>query len=260
MSFVLAVLCIGGMSFVWPQVAFATAVSALEMAPLPPGEDALVVKVVDGDTIDVLISGQPKPVAVRYIGVDSPEDKKPNSPLECGATEATQANLALVAGKTVRLERDTSNVDRYGRLLRYVWLPDGRMVNEELARVGMAFAKRYKPDTRRAVQFEQAMEQAKTSKAGLWSVCIVVNLKTQPIGSAATQLATPMAASGNTSGAVPSTGSACPANAPIKGNINNKGEKIYHRPGQQAYEKTKPEACYATPAAAEADGFRAAKR
>jgi micrococcal nuclease len=191
--------------------------------------------VVDGDTIDVTINGIP--ATVRYIGIDSPEEKKPNAPIECWAVEAAQANTALVEGQTVRLERDKTNTDIYGRLLRYVWLSDGRFANEALVRAGHAFAKRYKPDTRRAVQLENAMKQA--AGAGLWSACTVTNLKTQPISSAGAtspqQPASqqPAATSAGSAGhTFPAVGSDCPPNTPIKGNINSKDEKIYHSPGQ----------------------------
>ena len=93
----------------------------------------------------------------------------------------TAANRALVSGQTLKLERDKSNTDRYQRLLRYAYLPDGRMVNEVLVQGGAAFAKRYKPDVKYADRFAQAQVAAQTSSTGLWAGCKVVSGRTQPL-------------------------------------------------------------------------------
>ncbi len=234
--------------------------------PLPSGEDAVVVAVVDGDTIDVTIGGQP--FTVRYIGIDTPETKDPGAPVQCYGPEASAANATLVTGQTLRLEKDRSNVDRYKRLLRYVYLPDGRMVNAELVRTGAAFAKRYPPDTKRAAQLAQAMAAAQSAGAGLWSAC-QVNLKglqtlplpvavaPAPVATASSSGASASAISGIAQGVPPSDEWTCPPSHPIKGNANS---MIYHSPGQQAYNKTKPEVCFAAGADAVAAGYRAAKR
>jgi hypothetical protein len=97
---------------------------------------AKVVRVIDGDTIQVDIDGELK--TVRYIGIDTPETVHPNRPVEEGGHEATEANRRLVAGKTVYLERDKSNTDHYGRLLRNVFTENGTFVNEALVRSGHA--------------------------------------------------------------------------------------------------------------------------
>ncbi len=101
------------------------------------GEKARVARVIDGDTIDVLLDG--RRVRVRYIGMNTPERDEP-----CHR-EATQANYDWVAGKEVRLLRDTSETDRYGRLLRYVYA-DGVFVNRALVEAGYAEAVVYQPD------------------------------------------------------------------------------------------------------------------
>lgn len=251
-----------------PKSIFSAAIAALTLAlhggaaqpTAAQTETAVVTRIVDGDTIQATIGGVP--LTIRYIGVDTPESKKPNTPVQCYALEATEANRALVLGQTVTLERDRTNYDRYGRLLRYVYLTDGRMVNEELVKIGAGFAKRYAPDTRHAVRLDAAQAAAQTARAGLWGACNVVNGATQPLpggGAPAPVVGAPQptAASTGRGSAAPIDANNCPATHPIKGNRNS---MIYHRPGQQAYNKTKPEQCFATDADAVAAGYRAAKR
>ena len=81
--------------------------------------------------------------------MDSPETVDPSSPVQWMGPQATAANAALVEGKTVFLEKDVSEVDQFDRLLRYVWVTKGTawtLVNLELVRQGVAFAKSYPPD------------------------------------------------------------------------------------------------------------------
>ncbi len=103
------------------------------------GETALVTGIVDGDTIDVLLDGEE--FRVRYIGVDTPERGE-----DC-YSEATDYNHSLVSNQTVKLVKDVSETDRYGRLLRYVWV-GGTFVNLALVQEGYAEAKYYAPDGR----------------------------------------------------------------------------------------------------------------
>ncbi len=134
-----------------------TVTSAPSAAPMEEGQ---VVKITDGDTIHVLMQGQDYPV--RYIGMDTPE---------MGSSEgetAQQQNAALVSGKTVRLEKDVSEMDRYGRLLRYVWVGDV-MVNAELVRLGYARAKAYPPDTRYQTLLETQQQGAEAAHRGMWA-------------------------------------------------------------------------------------------
>lgn len=101
------------------------------------GECALVVNVVDGDTIDVIMNGIQ--YRVRYVGVNTPERD------EICYIDASAANAAMVEGQTVRMERDTSETDRYGRLLRYIYVGD-TFVNRQLVADGYAEAVLYEPD------------------------------------------------------------------------------------------------------------------
>ena len=125
----------------------------------PASQEGRVVAVTDGDTIRVMLQGQEYPV--RYIGMDTPETGQPN------ATAARDKNVELVSGKTVRLEKDVSETDRYGRLLRYVWVGD-MMVNAELVRQGYAQAATFPPDVKYQQKFSALQKEAQTAGRGLW--------------------------------------------------------------------------------------------
>ena len=122
--------------------------------------EAQVVRVVDGDTIKVALAGQT--FSVRYIGIDAPELGTPD-----GVT-AREQNSILVSGRTVQLERDVSETDRYGRLLRYVWVDDV-MVNAVLVQQGYARAAAYPPDTRYETRFAAEQRDAESAQRGLWA-------------------------------------------------------------------------------------------
>jgi micrococcal nuclease len=124
-------------------------------------EAVLVTRIIDGDTIEIE-GGQ----RVRYIGIDSPE----RSPSECQNQEATNRNTELVLNQTVTMEKDVSDTDRYGRLLRYVYVRD-QMVNEVLVREGFAVASSYPPDIKHQALFTAAQDEAVQNMAGLWGKC-----------------------------------------------------------------------------------------
>jgi len=128
-----------------------------------------VVRVVDGDTIIVRLAG--KGERVRYIGMDTPESVKPNSPVECFGKAASAENERLVGGRTVRLEFDVERRDRYGRLLAYIRLADGSMVNELLLRRGYAMTLTIPPNVRYAERFVKAQRAARAAGRGLWGRC-----------------------------------------------------------------------------------------
>lgn len=127
---------------------------------------------VDGDTIAVNMNGVSE--TVRFIGVDTPETHKPNTPVQCygPAAAAYTKNLISSTGGKVRLESDSlsTNRDRYNRLLRYVYLPDGRLVNEELIQNGYGFYYPYFPFTK-SRQFAADEKQAMAAYKGLWGNC-----------------------------------------------------------------------------------------
>ena len=134
-----------------------TVVLTVQVGTPPAGDTASVRRIVDGDTIDVTINGQP--FTVRYIGVNTPERD------EACYSEATAANAALVQGQTVRLVKDVSETDRYGRLLRYVYV-GSTFVNATLVQQGWAEAAAYPPDTAYETTFEQLEAQAKAANLG----------------------------------------------------------------------------------------------
>jgi len=122
------------------------------------------------DTIVVAIRG--KQYHLRYIGMDTPESVKPDTPVERMALEATAANKALVAGRNVVLEKDVSETDRFGRLLRNVWVErDGRLVlvGLELVRAGYANVTTFPPDVKYVDQLLAALDEARAAGAGLWA-------------------------------------------------------------------------------------------
>ncbi len=135
--------------------------------PEAPGRVAApVVEVIDGDTIRVRLGGQT--CSVRYIGIDCPETHAPGHPVEWMGPEATEANRRLVEGQTVYLEKDISETDRYGRLLRYVFLADGTFVNAELVRLGYCQVSTYPPDVRYQELFLAMEREAREAGRGLW--------------------------------------------------------------------------------------------
>ena len=134
-----------------------------------PGE-ARVERVVDGDTIKVRLDGQTE--TVRYIGMDTPETKKPGTPVQCFGKAATAENERLVDGERVRVTPGVEERDRYGRLLAYVRRErDGLLVNEELLRGGFARTLTIAPNDRYEARFAAVEARARAAGTGLWGSC-----------------------------------------------------------------------------------------
>jgi micrococcal nuclease len=137
---------------------------------------ARVDRVVDGDTVHVLVAGDD--VTIRLIGIDTPETVKPGSPVECYGPEASDFAKDSLDGRSVTLEFDASQglTDRYGRTLAYVWIeePDGGLTlfNLESVSGGYADARQYgsTPYAWKS-EFERAERAARSSGAGLWGSC-----------------------------------------------------------------------------------------
>lgn len=183
--------------------------SALQNSAAEIQKDILVKRVIDGDTIE-LEDG----TRVRYIGMDTPEAG------DCFGQEAAGENRKLVEGKKVRPETDIQRLDKYGRLLAYVFV-DNLFVNEELVRQGFAKVYTYPPDVKYTEKFIVAQKEAREKKLGLWAEGVCADPTASP---------------------APETGTQTPGQeCPIKGNISSSGEKIYHMTGQRYYERTKIE-------------------
>lgn len=126
----------------------------------------MVIRVIDGDTIE--IEGKQK---VRYIGVNTPELHDPRKPIECFGQAAADENKRLVEGKEVYIQKDVSEVDKYKRLLRYVWVDD-IFINDYLVRQGFAQVSTFPPDVKYVSQFLEAQDEAKVNSRGLWKECL----------------------------------------------------------------------------------------
>jgi micrococcal nuclease len=213
-----------------PSTAAATTADPTSAAPT-----AVVTLVIDGDAIVIDSSEH-----VRLIGIDIPERG------DCGYDEATANMRSMVYGKAVILTAGArDDVDGYGRLLRYVDLRDGTDTGLAQISAGLAVA-RY--DSRDGYGHHPREQQYVAADSGAAATCI--------FGTGASATAGPGQRPAGRRVA-PNADGSCPPEAPIKGNADS---GIYHRPGQQAYNKTKAEDCFATPADAEAAGYRAAKR
>jgi micrococcal nuclease len=149
-----------------------TANTAQTPAPgLPFGPNATVVRVIDGDTIDADFAGTE--ARVRLIGVDTPETKKPNTPVQCFGPEASDfTKLTLPAGTDILVVRDVEGRDDYGRLLGYVYrAADGMFVNLELASEGFARPLTITPNDAHAAEIVAAARAAEAADVGLWGAC-----------------------------------------------------------------------------------------
>jgi micrococcal nuclease len=139
-------------------------------ANLPAPGFYKVVRDVDGDTMVVDMAGTQE--SVRMIGIDTPETHKPDTPVQCFGPEAANFTKQKLQDKTVRLEADPTNDnrDRYNRLLRYVYLEDGNLLQQEIIEQGFGFAYLNFPFQKKE-QFAAAQASAKAANRGLWAAC-----------------------------------------------------------------------------------------
>ena len=128
-----------------------------------PPQQALVVRVIDGDTV-VLESG----VHVRVLGIDAPEMEKEGRPADFLAHKSKDIMSQLILHQTVRLEYDRQRYDHYGRLLAYLFLPDGTFVNAELVRQGLARVYFHAPNERFREPLLAAQKEALEANRGVW--------------------------------------------------------------------------------------------
>lgn len=221
-------------------------------------EEAVVERVVDGDTF-VTRDGN----RVRLIGVNAPEI---TGSAEYYGEEAAAYTRRMLTGETVWLFRDVSETDRYGRLLRFVFVPgDALMFNERLVREGYANAATYPPDVSLADRFREAERIARSEGAGLWGGGNAAAAGAEKGGATLVKEGGATAAEGGgteegaASGARDGERAASCPTPDIKGNINSRGERIYHVPGSRHYDRTIAEVWFCTEEEAVAAGFRAPK-
>jgi micrococcal nuclease len=211
-------------------------------------QEAKVIRVIDGDTFD--IDGGKR---VRLIGVDTAESvhPDPNRNTEFGNI-ASSFSKEKLEGNTVYLEKDVSETDRYGRLLRYVYLTDNTFYNEYLVKEGMAKPSTYPPDVKYADLFVKASQYARENNKGLWAF-----EGQKPLNTPVPAPTTNPSADGQNGETkyIDANGKGL-----IKGNINSKGEKIYHLPGGQFYNRTNAEEWFKTEKEARSAGYRKSQR
>lgn len=227
--------------------------------PVNNFQRATVSRHVDGDTIHVNIDG--RDYKLRMIGVDTPETKHPNKPVQYFGKEASAYTARTIpVGYTVWLQKDVSNTDRYGRLLRYVWLKQpatdnpteqeisDNMLNAMLIANGYGAPSTYPPDVKYADLFNRLSQNARNGRWGLWGA---------PAGAPSNVYKQPAPA--------PKPSYTAPSYTPntaqgvIKG---NRRSRIYHLPGQQSYNKISAGnvVYFNSVAEAQAAGYRPAKR
>ncbi|MCT1815734.1 thermonuclease family protein [Micrococcus luteus] len=231
--------------------------SAEPAAPAAPadveGDVVTVESISDGDTLRVTL-GEVS-TRVRLLNIDTPETHHPSKPVECMGLEATAALKSMISpGDTVVLRYDRRLYDRYDRLLAGVYA-DGVLLNAEMARLGYGEPAVFDGNDRFLPEVEAAWEQARANGVGRFSgEC---GTAAEPIPEAAPAPAPEAAPASGDAGPVSGADSVCPDSHPVKANDNS---GIYHVPGQQHYGRTNARHCYASAAAAQADGYRAAQR
>jgi micrococcal nuclease len=224
-------------------------------------EAVKVVRTVDGDTIEAsLINGNTE--KIRLIGINTPESTTRHEPYGSEASTYTKQSLT---GKTIYIEKDVSNRDKYGRLLRIVWLENpgtidessirSKMFNAILVLNGYAQVSTYPPDVKYSDYFTKFTKEAREAGIGLWSL-----EGTKKTPAQESTLKPSKATPPTTKPSSPKPSSTSQANGKIKGNISSSGEKIYHVPGGAFYDKTIAEEYFDTEAEAQAAGYRRSKR
>lgn len=204
---------------------------------------AEVTKVVDGDTVNVMVNGQEE--TVRMLLIDTPETVHPTKPVQPYGSEASHFVKELLNGQTIQLEMDIGERDKYGRLLAYVYVND-QMVNKLLLKKGLArVAYVFEPNTKYVDDFYEIQKQARQQAIGIWS------MENYATDQGFNDESDKLQQSSNTK-----NGNGCS----IKGNINSNGEKIYHTEESSSYHVTKPEEIFCTEEEAVAAGYRAVKR
>ncbi len=171
LSLVFAVLC----SVSWFVFEYSGPVYSLPTERVidePRSANALVVKVVDGDTVHAELLETGETETIRFLGVNTPESVDPRRPVECFGKEASRFMKTLLDGMFVYLESDpeADERDKYGRLLRTVFLKDGTNVNALLLQEGYAHAYLSFPmNEERKILYRRLEREAREGERGLWN-------------------------------------------------------------------------------------------
>lgn len=215
-------------------------------------------EVIDGDTLRVKYNGSSE--KVRFLLVDTPETNHETLGEQPYGPEAKEFTKQLLAGQdTIYLEFDVSYRDKYKRLLAYIYTKDGISVQEQLLKNGLArVAYIYDPNTKHVDWFKDIQKTAQQSAIGIWSVEDYVTNRGYDKDAyyASTQDGNDTSSTDNDE----SNTAIDTNNCVIKGNINSKGNKIYHMPGQRDYDNTVAEEMFCTEEEAEEAGFIPAKQ
>ena len=221
-------------------------------------EEYALQEVIDGDTIRVKYNGSSE--KVRFLLVDTPETNHETLGEQPYGPEAKAFVKQLLADQdTVYLEFDVSNRDKYDRLLAYIYTKDGINVQEQLLKNGLArVAYIYEPNTKHVDWFKDIQETAQKSHIGIWSVENYVTNRgyDKEAYNAAIKDGNDVSSTNNDESRIINDTDDCV----IKGNINSKGNKIYHMPGQKDYDNTVAEEMFCTKEEAEQAGFALAKQ
>lgn len=176
-------------------VAGSVAVSAAANA-----DSGTVVRVIDGDTLVVSINNGDH--TIRLLNVDTPETKDPDKPVECLGPQATDYLTSIIPpGTSIRLEFDKKRHDQYGRTLAGVFAPDGTLVNAEIAREGLGVPVEYDGNVKFLPPVEEAYEEARAAKSGLFSEEIECTLPAQVVQATEALEAVPAVEEASTSAA-----------------------------------------------------------
>jgi micrococcal nuclease len=152
-----------------PDAPIVTSTGATSTSRGSPRSNALVTRVVDGDTVEA--DFRSRTLTVRLIGIDTPESVAPGEPVQCLAIKASSYATERLEGEPVLLQFDVERIDPYGRTLAYVWLGD-ELFNETLVRKGYAFVTTYPPNVRYVDRFRAAQRGARSSGRGVWGRCV----------------------------------------------------------------------------------------
>ncbi|WP_299092947.1 thermonuclease family protein [uncultured Metabacillus sp.] len=201
---------------------------------------AHITRVVDGDTVHVTVNG--KEETVRLLLVDTPETVHPTKQVQPFGPEASSFVKKLLHDADVELELDIGERDKYGRLLAYLYVND-EMVNQLLLEKGLArVAYVFEPNTKYVDKFYKIQKHAMAKGIGIWSI------ENYATDQGFNEDPSAVHAENKTD------------ECTIKGNINSKGEKIFHTENSPSYKVTKPEKMFCTEAEAIAEGYRAVNR